>query len=128
MTFVQTEYTPYSDGAAGLKPVVPEPQFAIVPSGATPSIDVDRVEFFTIRGLAVAISGVTLTGSPGDGQVLRGRIKDNGTARAIAWGNSFEAGSVALPTTTVQGKTLAVEFVYDAVDAKWACEKATSRA
>lgn len=128
MTFVQTTYTPYDEGAAAPLPKVSEPLVATVPSSATPSINCDHAEFFTIAALAVAITGVTITGSPGNGQVLRGRIKDNGTARAIAWGAAFEAGSVALPTTTVQGKTLAVEFVYDAVDAKWACEKATSRA
>jgi len=34
------------------------------------------------------------------------RIKDDGTARAITWGDSFQSGSVTLPTTTTSGKTL----------------------
>jgi hypothetical protein len=27
------------------------------------------------------------------------RIKDNGTAQAITWGDSFQSGSATLPTT-----------------------------
>ena len=46
------------------------------------------------------------TGAPTNFQKLIIRIKDDGTARAITWGDSFQSGSVTLPTTTTSGKTL----------------------
>lgn len=49
-----------------------------------------------------------ISGTPTDFQKLLIRIKDNGTARAITWGASFEAKGVALPTTTVISKVLTV--------------------
>ena len=52
-----------------------------------------------------------LSGTPVDGQTLRVWTTDNGTARAIAWGNSFEASTVALPTTTVISTRLDVGFL-----------------
>ena len=99
-------------------------------SSATPTINTDRYDFYSITALAVNITSMTtnLTGSPGDGQSLIIRIKDTGSARTIAWGSKFEDGSVALPTTTLAGKTLLVLCIYDAVDAKFACESAGSRA
>lgn len=100
---------------------------ASIASSATPSINVDVVNCYSITALAAAITAVGIVGTPTDFQPLLVRIKDNGTARAITWGSKFEAGSVALPTTTVLGKTLLVGFRYDSVDGKFACEAAGSR-
>ena len=97
-------------------------------SDATPDIDSDDYDAVTITALAVAITDVNVTGTPTNFQHLMFRIKDNGTLRAIAWGSDFEAGGVALPTTSVAGKTLLVGFIYDSVDNKWACEASSSRA
>ena len=48
------------------------------------------------------------------------RIKDNGTARALTWNAIFRASSdLALPSTTVLGKTLYVGFKYNTADTKW---------
>jgi hypothetical protein len=57
-----------------------------VASSATPTINTDNVDMFTITALAVAITSMTtsLSGTPTTGQKLIIRIKDNGTARAIA--------------------------------------------
>lgn len=100
-----------------------------ITSSATPTINTDICDAVTITALAVAITSMTtnLTGSPDNFQRLMIRIKDNGTARAITWGASFENGSVSLPTTTVATKTLLVGLQYDSVDAKWACEATGSR-
>jgi hypothetical protein len=62
-----------------------------------------------------------LSGTPSDGQRLTYRIKDDGNARAITWGSSFESVGVALPTTTVAGKRLVVGFMWDSVASKWGC-------
>ena len=97
-------------------------------SDATPDIDSDDYDAVTITALAADITDVNVTGTPTNFQHLMFRIKDDGTEREIAWGSDFEAGGVALPDTTVAGKTLLVGFIYDSVDSKWACEATSSRA
>jgi len=90
-------------------------------SDATPDINSDDYDAVTITALAVAITDVNVTGTPTNFQKLLFRILDNGTARAIAWGDDFQAMGVALPTTTVISKVLTVGFIYDTVDSKWWC-------
>lgn len=103
------------------------PRVGSTASSATPSIDADSFDQYNITALAAAITGVTVTGTPTDGQKLLVRIKDNGTARAIAWGASFtSSGSATLPTTTAISKTHLVGFIYDSTAAKWVCVAADS--
>lgn len=95
-----------------------------VASSATPTINTDDVDLYTITALAAAITSMTtnLSGTPTDGQELWIRIKDNGTARAITWGASFVSSGVAtLLATTVISKTHWIKFIYDADAAKWVC-------
>lgn len=94
-----------------------------ITSSATPTVNTNNCDTVTITALAVAITSMTtnLSGTPTNFQKLIYRIKDDGTARAITWGASFEAKGVALPTTTVAGKVLTVGFIYDTVSAKWGC-------
>ena len=106
------------------------PRVLTITSSATPTINTDNYDAVTITALAEAITSFTtnLSGTPTNFQKLIIRIKDNGTAQAITWGDSFQSGSVALPTTTVLGKTLMVGLIYDSVDSKWTCEATGSRA
>lgn len=99
------------------------PRVGTTTSSATPTINTDTVDAYSITALAAAITSMTtnLSGTPTDFQKLTIRIKDNGTARAITWGSSFEAKGVALPTTTVLSKVLTVGFIYDSVTSKWGC-------
>jgi hypothetical protein len=98
------------------------PRIGTVASSATPSINLDLYDQYNITALAAAITSVTITGTVVDGQKLLVRIKDNGTARAIAWGATFvNSGVGTLPTTTVINKTHFVQFVYDSVLTKWVC-------
>ena len=47
-------------------------------------------------------------------------IKDNGTARSLGWNAIYRASSdLALPATTVLGKTLYCGFIYNSTDTKW---------
>lgn len=92
---------------------------SVITSSATPSFNSDQYGALKITAQAVAITSVTDTGSPVDGQLLRVRILDNGTNRAITWGAQFEPVGVALPTTTAAGKRLTTTFFYDATTAKW---------
>jgi hypothetical protein len=93
-----------------------------VASAATPTINTDNVDFFSITGQLVNITNMStnLTGTPTDGQTLW--IAITGTAaRAITWGASFEASTIALPTTTVTTARLDVAFIYNIVSGKWRC-------
>lgn len=92
-------------------------------SSATPTINTDSYDAVTITALGTAITSMTsgLSGTPVNFQKLLFRIKDDGTARAITWGASFEAKGVSLPTITVLSKVLTVGFIYDTVTSKWGC-------
>lgn len=99
------------------------PRVTTITSSATPTINTDNCDAVTITALAAAITSMTtnLTGTPADFDPLVIRIKDNGTARAITWGASFEDAGGSLPTTTTVSKILTVGFSWNAVAAKWDC-------
>jgi hypothetical protein len=60
------------------------------------------------------------TGTPTEGQQLIIRIKDNATARTLAWNAIYRASSdLALPTTTIVSKTVYLGFMYNSTDSKW---------
>lgn len=91
-------------------------------SSATPTINTDDVDFYSITAQTVDITSFTtnLSGTPTEGQTLW--IAITGTAaRAITWGSSFEASTVALPTTTVTTARLDVGFVWNTSTSKWRC-------
>jgi len=93
-------------------------------SSATPTINTDDVDFYIITAQAAAITSFTtnLSGSThNEGDTLWISIKDDGTARAITWGASFEASTVALPTTTVISTRMDVGFVWNTTTTKWRC-------
>ena len=94
-----------------------------ITSDANPTINTDNCDAVTITAQAAAIASMTtnLSGTPTNFQSLIIRIKDDGTARAITWGASFEAKGYSLPTTTVLSKVLTVGFLYDTVTSKWGC-------
>ena len=91
-----------------------------VASSATPTPDGDANDIFTVTALAVAATFAAPTGTPTNGQKLIIRIKDDATARALAWNAIYRAGTdVALPTTTVVSKTMYCGFIYNSADTKW---------
>jgi hypothetical protein len=100
------------------------PRVLTVSSTATPAINTDNCDFVTILSLATNITSMTsgLSGTPTDGQKLMIKFKDNGSARTIAWGTSFQSSGVGtLPVTTVAGKTHHVGLIWDAGVSKWVC-------
>lgn len=101
-------------------------------SHATPTINTDNCDCVDITALAENITNMStnLSGTPTNKQELLFQIKDNGTARTIAWGTSFVAGGVALPITTVASKILTVKFVYNTANSlnKWMCVAYTQEA
>lgn len=91
-------------------------------SSATPTINTDNVDFYSLTAQAADITSFTtnLSGTPTEGQTLW--IAITGTAsRAITWGASFEASTIALPTTTSGTSRLDVGFVYNTVSSRWRC-------
>lgn len=96
---------------------------ALSAGSATPAINTDSYDVVHITAQSAAITSFTtnLTGTPVDGDTLRISITDNGTARALTWGTSFEASTVALPTTTVISTRLDVGFFWNTETSKWRC-------
>jgi hypothetical protein len=92
-------------------------------SSATPTINVNSVDAHSITALAANITSMTtnLSGSPSNFQKLTIRIKDNGTARTIAWGTSYASRGATLPTTTVISKVTTVGLIYNSVTSTWDC-------
>jgi len=99
------------------------PRVNTVASSATPTINTDTTDIFTITALAAAITSMTtnLSGTPTTGQSLLIRILDSGAAKTIAWGASFASRGATLPTTTVLGKYLYVGFRWNEVTSDWDC-------
>ena len=91
-------------------------------SSATPTINTDNVDYYSLTAQTADITSFTtnLSGTPTDAQTLW--ISITGTAaRAITWGSSFESSTVTLPTTTVSTDRLDVGFVWNAATSKWRC-------
>lgn len=98
------------------------PRVGTTTSSATPTINTDNVDIYGLTAQTADITSFTtnLSGTPTNGQKLW--IYVVGTAaRAITWGASFEAGPVALPTTTVTTQRLDVGFIWNAATSKWRC-------
>lgn len=99
-----------------------QPRVGTTASSATPTINTDVTDYYEITGQTVDITSFTtnLTGTPVRGQKLW--IDITGTAaRAITWGASFEASTIALPTTTVTTNKLSVGFIWNVATSKWRC-------
>ncbi len=98
------------------------PRVTTTTSSATPTINTDTTDQYGLTAQAVDITSFTtnLSGTPTDGQKLWIYIVGT-AARAITWGASFEASTVALPTTTVSTNRLDVGFVWNAATSKWRC-------
>jgi len=89
-------------------------------NSATPTLDTNSFDMMVITGQSAAITSFTTTGTPTNGQKLW--ISITGTAAvALTFGSSFEASTVALPTTTVTTNRLDIGFVWNATTSKWRC-------
>lgn len=84
------------------------------------SLNVDNLDLFVITAQAGALLFNNPSGTPTQGQQFIIRIKDNGTARALTYGDQYRASSdLELPSTTVVNKTLYMGFVWNSTDSKW---------
>lgn len=95
------------------------PRVASTASDATPTPNADTTDVYILTALAAGATFGAPTGTPAQGQPLMIRIKDNGTARSLAYNAIFRAIGVSLPTTTVISKTLYIGAIYNSTDTKW---------
>jgi hypothetical protein len=94
------------------------PRVQTVASSATVTA-VSTNDIVTITAQAVGLTLANPTGAFVEGQSLIIRIKDNGTARSIAYGTNFRAIGVTAPTTTVLSKTTYIGCIYNSTDNKF---------
>ena len=92
-----------------------------IASSATPTPNCDTTDNYVITALAEAATFGAPTGTPIQGQKLIIRIKDNGTARALAWNAIYVARGQTLPATTILGKYLRVGLIYNSQASAWDC-------
>lgn len=99
------------------------PRVGSTGSSATPTINTDDYDTYSITALAANITSFTtnLSGTPTNFQKLIIRIKDDGTSRTIAWGASFASRGAVLPTATTISKVLSVGLIYNTVTSTWDC-------
>jgi hypothetical protein len=91
-------------------------------NSATPAIDTDTYDVVHITAQTAAITSFTsgLSGTPVDGDTLRISVTGT-TAITLTFGTSFEASTVALPTTTVTTNRLDIGFIWNTETSKWRC-------
>lgn len=95
------------------------PRIGTTASSATPTPDADAHDQYNVTALAAGATFGAPTGTPTDGQKLTLRVKDNGTARTLAFNAIYRALGATLPTTTVINKTVYIGCIYNAADSKW---------
>lgn len=95
-------------------------EITTIASSATPTPTGGSLRnLFTVTALAEAATFAAPSGTPANSNKLIIRIKDNGTARTLAWNAIYAEVKFALPTTTVISETLYLGFIYNSADSKW---------
>ena len=105
-----------------------DPRVSSTASSTTPTPNADTDDVYILTALAGNATFGAPTGTPVQGQRLLIRIKDNGTARTLAYNAIFRAIGITLPTTTVINKTTYIGCVYNSTDTKWDCIATTTEA
>jgi len=95
------------------------PRVQSVTSSATVTPNADSDDAVKITAQAAGLTLANPSGTPTAMQAMIIRIKDNGTARSITFGNQYRAVGVTLPTATVIFKTLYLGIIWNADDSKW---------
>lgn len=89
-------------------------------SAASITPDVDTYNVYALTAQAANLTINAPTGTPGDGQQLTIRVRDNGTTRTLTWNAAFvEFATDQLPATTVINKTHYFVFWWNAATSVW---------
>jgi hypothetical protein len=92
------------------------PRIYTVASIATLTPDISTYDSFEITAQAEALTIANPTGAIGNFEGFVIRLTDNGTSRAISYGNKYRAFGSALPTATNIGKTIYLICIYNSTD------------
>lgn len=89
---------------------------------ATPNPTGDaKVNEYYLTALGSAAEFAAPSGTPTNGNILRIRILDDGTGRALTYNAIYRAIGITLPTTTTASKTTYIGAIYNSADSKWDC-------
>jgi len=94
---------------------------AITANTGTYAINTDSYDMVVITGQTVAITSITATGTPANGQKLWVSITSTNTSIAFATANFEASGTVALPTSVTASVRLDIGFVWNVATTKWRC-------
>lgn len=97
------------------------PRLQTVTSSATITPDAAANDMVDVTALATGATFANHSNTPGDGQRLLIRIKDNGGSQTLAWGTAYASGGVTLPTATTAGKVHHIGLIWNAALSKWLC-------
>jgi len=90
-------------------------------SSATPTINTDTTDYYSLTALATNVTSFTtnLSGTPTKGQKLIIEVTPTAT-RTVTWGASFEDGNVhSLPTEFTGTTTVQLGFMWNSITSKW---------
>jgi hypothetical protein len=96
-----------------------KPNVQQVTSNATITANSLTDNYVEVTALAVGVTIANPSGTALNGEIITYSLKDNGTARPIAFGSKFTAFGSALPTTTTVGKVLLISAMYNATSDIW---------
>lgn len=106
------------DAALALKAdLISRVQSVVSAATVTPNADTDDGVKITAQAEALILANPS--GTPTEMQGIVIRIKDNGTARAITYGDKYRVIGTTLPTTTVINKTIYIAILYNLTDEEW---------
>lgn len=94
-------------------------QSVVTGTTVTPNADSDDIVSISAQATALVLANPSPTVTVSQGQKLIVRIKDDGVAHAITYGNQYRTIQSSLPSITIAGKILYLGFIYNSTDAKW---------
>lgn len=92
---------------------------SVGPGGIAPNVQQYDVIVITNQAEALVINNPVSSVSVPAGTKLMLRIRDDGTSRAISFGNLYRGMAKALPAYTVAGKLAYLGFIYDSTEDLW---------
>lgn len=117
--------TPYASVSAlitaidGLFFLTTNPSVNTITTTASLIPNISTYDAFLITAQAGPLTIANPSGSIGDFEGFVIRLTDNGTSRAITYGDKYRAFGAALPSATAIGKTIYLICVYNSADNKY---------
>lgn len=79
-----------------------------------------RQNLYVLSGLSTNATFAAPSGTALDGNVIYMRIQDNGTSRTLSWNAIYDEGAdLSLPTATIAGEGMRLQFSYNDTSGKW---------